>query len=102
MDFALLGPLLVRGPGGAIELRAAKQRSLLAMLLLADGPVSSERLIDALWGDDPPPTAAKALRVYITHLRRALGPETIVTRSPGYAVLAGGLDLDRFAALARD
>src|SRR3954449_173404 len=102
MDFAILGPLLVRGPGGAVELRAAKQRSLLAMLLLSHGEsaVSSTRLIDALWGEHPPATATKALQVYISQLRRALGGECIVTRQPGYALVVapGELDLARFEA----
>src|SRR3954470_9490525 len=101
MEFAILGPLRVGGPAGAIELRAPKQRALLAMLLLAyrDDAVSSSRLIDVLWDEDPPPTANKALQVHVSQLRRALGPENpIVTRSAGYAMKAapGQLDPQRF------
>ena len=103
MDFAILGPLRVGGPDGAIELNAAKQRSLLAMLLLSyrDDAVPMHRLIDVLWGEDPPATATKALQVYVSQLRRALGVDRIVTRSTGYAVRLdpGGLDLERFEAL---
>ena len=75
MDFAILGPLRVGGPDGAIELRAPKQRALLAMLLLSyrDDAVSATRLIDVLWDEDPPPTATKALQVHVSQLRRALG-----------------------------
>ena len=64
--------------------------------------MSATQLIDVLWGDDPPATAAKALQVHVSQLRRALGPDQpIVTRGSGYAVELGpeALDLDRFEAL---
>ena len=103
MEFAILGPLRVVGPDGPIEIKAPKQRSLLAMLLLEhrQDVVSAERLIDVLWGEHPPATASKALQVLISQLRRTLGADTIVTRSGGYAIeLAdGALDLQRFEAL---
>jgi len=109
MEFAILGPLRVWGPEGPIEIKAPKQRSLLAMLLLEhrQDVVSAERLIDVLWGEHPPATASKALQVLISQLRRTLGADTIVTRSGGYAIeLAdGALDLQRFETLvaqARD
>ena len=104
MEFAILGPLRVGGPAGVIELRAPKQRALLAMLLLSyrEDAVSSGRLIDVLWDEDPPPTANKALQVHVSQLRRALGPENpVVTRSSGYSVnlAPGALDLERFETL---
>src|ERR1700749_2186164 len=104
MDFAILGPLRVMAGGAPVELKAAKQRALLATLLLAhrDGVVPKERLIDALWGEHPPPTANKALQVYVSQLRRALGPERpIVTHPNGYSLRLepGQLDLERFEAL---
>jgi predicted ATPase/DNA-binding SARP family transcriptional activator len=104
MDFAILGPLRAVGPEGPIELKAAKQRALLATLLLAhrEEAVSPARLIDALWGEDPPATAAKALQVHVSQLRRVLGPgQPIVTRASGYAIglEPGELDLQRFEAL---
>src|SRR4051812_34553625 len=104
MEFAILGPLRVGGPAGPIELRAPKQRALLAMLLLSypEDAVSSGRLIDVLWDEAPPPTASKALQVHVSQLRRALGPETpIVTRPSGYSVTLapGALDLERFESL---
>ena len=79
----------------------AKQRAVLAALLLAhrDGVVSAERLIDELWGDDPPATAAKSLQVHVSQLRRLLGDgQPIVTRPTGYAIelAPGALDLERF------
>src|SRR4051794_41816811 len=104
MDFSILGPLRVQGPDGPIELKAPKQRALLTMLLLShrEDAVSAERLIDVLWGENPPPTAGKALQVYVSQLRRALGPDNpIVTRPSGYAIRLGDgrLDLDRFERL---
>ncbi|HEX5617530.1 MAG TPA: BTAD domain-containing putative transcriptional regulator [Solirubrobacteraceae bacterium] len=79
----------------------AKQRAVLAALLLAhrDGVVSAERLIDELWGDDPPATAVKSLQVHVSQLRRLLGDgQPIVTRPTGYAIelAPGALDLERF------
>jgi DNA-binding SARP family transcriptional activator len=103
MEFAILGPLRVVGPDGPIEIKAPKQRSLLAMLLLEHrhDVVSAERLIDVLWGEHPPATAPKALQVLISQLRRTLGAQTIVTRSGGYAIALtdGALDLRQFEAL---
>jgi predicted ATPase/DNA-binding SARP family transcriptional activator len=110
MEFAILGPLRVDGPDGPVALKAPKQRALLALLLLAhreDG-VSAARLAEGLWDDDPPPTATKTIQVYVSQLRRALGPASpIVTRSSGYAIELepGQLDLERFERLlerARD
>src|SRR3954447_2495442 len=105
MKFAILGPLRVTGPEGPIEVNAPKQRALLAMLLVAyrNDVVTNERLVDVLWDEYPPPTANKALQVHISHLRRALGADTIITRANGYAVRLepGDLDLERFETLVR-
>jgi len=77
MEFRILGPLEVLSDGQAVDLGGAKQRALLAVLLLdANHVVSMDRLVDALWEDDPPETATKALQVYVSGLR---------TRSPGCA-----------------
>jgi predicted ATPase/DNA-binding SARP family transcriptional activator len=105
LDYAVLGPLNVSGPQGPIELKAPKQRALLAVLLLAyrEDSVSAARLIDELWGNDPPATAAKAVQVHLSKLRSALGPEQpIVTRPSGYTVNIEPeqLDLARFEALS--
>ena len=110
MQFAILGPLLVHAPDGPVEIKAPKHRALLAMLLLShrEAAVTADRLIDALWGEDPPATANKALQVHVSQLRRALGPANpIVTLPAGYAVRLepGDLDLERFETLvarARD
>jgi DNA-binding SARP family transcriptional activator len=102
MDYRILGPLEVRSPDGPVPLGGAKQRALLAVLLLrANEAVSTDRLIDALWGEEPPETAGKALQVHVSQLRKALGDGAIRTQPPGYslAVGAGELDLDRFRGL---
>jgi predicted ATPase/DNA-binding SARP family transcriptional activator len=104
MKFGVLGPLLVRDEGGPVVLASAKQRALLATLLLETPSdlVSTDRLIDELWGEDPPATAGKALQVHVSQLRRSLGPgQPIITRPTGYAIQIGrdALDLHRFDAL---
>ena len=91
--------------GRQLELGGAKQRALLAVLLLhANEVVSSDRLIDALWEDDAPETGRKALQVYVSQLRKALGKARIVTRSPGYRleVEPDELDLARFQRLLEE
>ena len=84
----------------------ARQRALLAVLLLhANETLSADRLIDELWGEQPPPTAAKTVQVYISRLRRALGDATtIATREHGYELQldAGALDAHRFERLLAD
>jgi DNA-binding SARP family transcriptional activator/tetratricopeptide (TPR) repeat protein len=68
-----------------VALGALKQRALLAILLLqANSVISVDRLIDALWDESPPETAQKALQVYVSGLRRALGRERLETTHPGY------------------
>ncbi|HET8751081.1 MAG TPA: BTAD domain-containing putative transcriptional regulator [Gaiellaceae bacterium] len=76
-------------PGGdeLIPLGGPKQRALLTMLLLEAGRVVSvDRLVDALWEGNAPATAVASLQNFVAQLRRALGPEAIETRSPGYVV----------------
>ncbi|HEX2233175.1 MAG TPA: BTAD domain-containing putative transcriptional regulator [Thermoleophilaceae bacterium] len=104
MDFRILGPLEVRAGQALVGLGGAKQRSLLAILLLnANEMVTTERLVDTLWGERPPPTAVKTVQVYVSQLRKELGAETIVTRPGGYAleVDPDRVDLNRFEALAQ-
>lgn len=102
MDFRILGPLEVGTPEGVVQVGGAKPRALLAILLLNAGEVvSSDRLIDALWGERPPETAAKALQVYVSQLRKALGGSLILTRSPGYVLELDSheVDAERFRRL---
>jgi len=104
-EFRVLGPVAATLDGEPVELAAAKPRGLLALLLLRrNRPVSISELVDELWADEPPETATKALQVYISQLRKAIGAERVLTRPPGYELRVedGELDLDRFEALVRE
>jgi DNA-binding SARP family transcriptional activator len=108
VEYRILGPLEVRDRGRSISLGTAKQQALLAVLVLhANEFVPRERLIDELWGETPPPTAAKAIQVYVSHLRKLLahnGDEAIGTRAGGYVLsLDGeGVDARSFERIARE
>lgn len=94
-EFRILGPLEVLVNGVPLEVGAQKPRALLAMLLLHPNEVvSSDRLIDALWEDGPPPTAQKALQVYVSQLRKMLGRERVETVAPGYRLRVSDGELD--------
>jgi YVTN family beta-propeller protein len=104
MDFRLLGPLEVVDQGRLLALGRGKHRALLAILLLhANEVVSTSRLIDDLWGETPPPTAAKIVRNYVSSLRKVLGAEQelLQTHAAGYCLALGRstLDLERFEQL---
>jgi DNA-binding SARP family transcriptional activator len=83
MEFRILGPLeVLEEEGRAVALGGSKQRALLAVLLLhANKPLTTERLIDELWGERPPATAAKAVHVHVSRLRKALA--VVVTAGEG-------------------
>jgi DNA-binding SARP family transcriptional activator/streptogramin lyase len=103
--FRVLGPLELENGKGAVALDAPKQRALLGVLLLhPNEAVSSERLIDELWGERPPATATKVLQTYVSQLRRVVGADTIITRPPGYALRIDeqALDATRFRALVAE
>ncbi len=109
MEYGVLGPLEVREHGQVIPLGGAKQRALLAVLLLNSNEVVSRgRLIDGLWGEDPPATAAHTVETYVSRLRRALrdagSRDALITRPPGYMLRIDPeeLDLNRFENLMRD
>jgi DNA-binding SARP family transcriptional activator/Flp pilus assembly protein TadD len=101
-EFCLLGPLLVRSDGAVVPVERAKQRVLLAALLLdANRVVDADALAEALWGSATPPSARITVRNYVKRLRDALGEAgraRISTRPHGYAmqVNAGELDIQRF------
>ena len=105
MRYRLLGPLEISDGDRSLALGKGRQRSVLTLLLLhRNEAVSSDRLIDALWGDRPPATAAKILQNHIAQLRRALDDREsrrLVTRGRGYLlkVADGEVDLDRFERL---
>lgn len=106
MEFRILGPLEVLDGEQLLRLAGRKQRALLALLLLhANEVLSSDRLIEDVWGDDPPATGVNALQARVSQLRKALAPvagEILVTRPPGYLlrVNTGELDAERFERLA--
>jgi WD40 repeat protein/DNA-binding SARP family transcriptional activator len=110
MRFRVLGPLEVEADDGPVVLGGPKERLLLALLLMRPNRVVAvEALLRGLWGERPPPTAAKTLQSHVKRLRRALEPGrargaaggVLVTREPGYLlrVPTGGLDATRFEEL---
>jgi YVTN family beta-propeller protein len=105
MDFRLLGRFEVAVDGRAVAVGAGKESALLTLLLLhANETVSTERLIDGLWGEQPPRLAAKNVHVYVSRLRKALGADRLETAAGGYAVTAASEELDaaRFERLAAE
>jgi DNA-binding SARP family transcriptional activator/class 3 adenylate cyclase len=114
VEFRILGPVeVLDAQGQRLALGGPKQRALLAVLLLHAGQVVAiERLIDELWGEDPPDTAAHILQVCVANLRKAVEPArprraaggVLRTQAPGYLVDLGPdeLDLVRFERLAGD
>ncbi|WP_117212936.1 AfsR/SARP family transcriptional regulator [Allorhizocola rhizosphaerae] len=105
MQFRILGPLRVGVDGDDLVIGSMKQRAALATLLAhCNTVVSPQRLVDAMWGADPVPSALKSLHVYIHRLRRAMGAvagERIQFCQPGYqiGVRPGELDAHRFVSL---
>ncbi len=82
----MLGALEIRDEDRVVDISGAKQRAVVGLLGTNAGRVvSADRLIDELWGDDAPVNAANALQ-HMSRLRRALGPEHVVARPPGYAL----------------
>src|SRR5437762_1817083 len=105
MEFRILGPLEVLSDGQVLDLGGQKQRALLALLLVeANRVVSIDRLIEALWEEEPPETAQKALQVYVSQLRKLLGRERLQTKAPGYLlrIEPDELDLARFRDLQEE
>ena len=97
MQLRLLGPVEAVDGGRPIPLGGRKPRALLAILTLhANEVVSSDRLIDELWGERPPATATTALQVYVSRLRKVLPAGALVTRSPGYALEIDPEDVDAY------
>jgi YVTN family beta-propeller protein len=102
MEYRVLGPLEVRDGAESVPLAGAKQRALLALLLVnANRVVSRDRLIDELWGNEPPEKAVQSVQVYVSRLRKLLPPDTLLTRAPGYLleIEPDELDLRRFEHL---
>jgi len=108
VEFQILGPLEVLESGRPLALGRLKERMVLAVLLLhANEFVSRDRLIDELWGAAPPPTARKAVNVYVSKLRKALtvdGHDPIATADGGYRLVVGSdsLDADQMRTLVTE
>ncbi|MFF0387884.1 BTAD domain-containing putative transcriptional regulator [Kitasatospora sp. NPDC004615] len=103
MHFGILGPLVISDHSGPRPLPAARQRVLLAALLLRPGFVPSDTLAELVWDGRPPAGAATTLRSYVMRLRRALGPlgPRLETGSGGYrlSITDAELDAHRFVRL---
>jgi DNA-binding SARP family transcriptional activator len=110
LEFRILGTLEVWRGGEPVPIAAARQRDVLAVLLLyANRVVATERLIEMVWGDDPPATALNTLHTLVRRLRSRLAgtaaeaQQVLQTQPPGYrlTVAPDRLDLSRFDALRR-
>jgi DNA-binding SARP family transcriptional activator/ABC-type transport system substrate-binding protein/DNA-binding beta-propeller fold protein YncE len=109
MEFRLLGPLEVEVEGRPLVLGSAKQRALLALLVLHPNEVvSRDRLIDELWGERPPASAQHSLEVYVSRLRKTLGPNSdgrvLVAQAGGYVLRLSPdqIDVTRFDRLLEE
>ncbi|MGH3827883.1 MAG: AfsR/SARP family transcriptional regulator, partial [Pseudonocardiaceae bacterium] len=113
MEFAILGPLEVLDQHRRVEVSSAKERLLLAVLVVhANKVVSADRLAEVLWGAEPPATAANTVQTYVSHLRRAFEPDRVPrakdgvlrTCGQGYSLIVDpeAVDAVRFERLARD
>jgi DNA-binding SARP family transcriptional activator/streptogramin lyase len=111
VEFRILGPLAVLDDGEELPLGPAKERAVLAALLLRAGSVVSRaELVEELWGESPPLTADRALNVYVSQLRKTLarnGGAAVETRTPGYVLTVDSESVDamrfqRLTAAARE
>ncbi len=102
MDVRYLGPLSVRRRGDEVVLGGPKPRLVLAHLVVhARAVVSTEQLIDAVWGEEPPITARNTLQTYVSHLRRSVGSDRVETHGRGYLLRVDPEEVDavRFESL---
>ncbi len=91
MEWRLLGPLEVLADGVPINLGGRQRRTLLAVLLVNAGQtVSTDRLVEELWGDSPPESARKTIQANVAHLRKALNSEAevLISADTGYRLPA--------------
>ncbi|MGH3466886.1 MAG: AfsR/SARP family transcriptional regulator, partial [Thermocrispum sp.] len=112
MRFDILGPLAVWDGSARVQVPGAKERALLGYLLVSAGqPISAERIIDELWGDQPPAKALNAVQAKVSSLRRALAPgepdrgrALLAARDGGYqlAIPEDSVDAARFERLVAD
>lgn len=95
MEFKVLGPIEVMGESGPIHLRGAKPRVVLAVLLANLGRwVSTSRLVDEVWGEDPPTSAVNTLQSYLSRLRSSFGAARLISGPAGYKLVGEGAVCD--------
>jgi DNA-binding SARP family transcriptional activator len=110
LRFSLLGPVQAWRDGIPLDLGPPQQRAVVAALLLREGrAATAAQLVDAIWGEDPPPRAVAALRTYVSRLRATLEPSRparmpstlLVSVADGYALRAapGSVDAIEFERL---
>src|SRR5262245_60657075 len=106
MDIRVLGPFEASAEGQLVAIGAGKPRALLTLLALHEGTtVSTDRLVEALWGEEPPASAVKMLQLCVSQVRKALAASgdgaQIVTRGRGYELRLddGSIDARRFEDL---
>jgi DNA-binding SARP family transcriptional activator/tetratricopeptide (TPR) repeat protein len=109
MEFRILGPLEITAGQRRLELHGARQQVVVAMLLLgANRVVTMDRLLEAIYGEDPPPTARSQVQIGISSIRRVLASydrETIIDTHPSGYVLrvgSGQLDAQKFTELVAE
>jgi class 3 adenylate cyclase len=102
VELGVLGPLQVRQYGLPVAIPGAKPRAILTMLGLHGGSVvSADTLLELLWGDDPPRTAAKALQTHISSLRRTLGDGFVLTAGTGWTLSTTEIDATLYKSSVR-
>jgi DNA-binding SARP family transcriptional activator len=104
MEFRLLGPMEVLDGDTPVVLGGGKQRALLARLLVSPNrTVAIDRLVEDLWGEAAPASAAKMVQIFVSQLRKLLPAEVLVTRPPGYLIEVDqeAIDIGRFDRLRR-
>lgn len=102
VELGVLGPLQVRQGGASVVIPGAKPRAILTMLGLHCGSVvAADTLVELLWGQDPPRTAAKALQTHISSLRRTLGDGFVLTQGAGWVLAESEIDASRYKSAAR-
>jgi DNA-binding SARP family transcriptional activator len=97
MEFRILGPFEVEGTAGLVDLRGAKRRGLLACLVIHAGrPMSTDRLVEELWGAGGSDGAARTVQTYVSQLRKLLQgePANLTTRPAGYVLEVEAADID--------
>ena len=102
VELGVLGPIQVRLGGAPVTIPGAKPRAILSMLGLHGGSVvAADTLVELLWGEDPPRTAAKALQTHISSLRRTLGDGFVLTAGAGWTLAETQVDATRYKSAAR-